>query len=93
MRKISLKAHAIPGTGLLQMDDNENPVAMEWLNEVQPTGKSLIHLHLILGLRGCEDTEWIKEQYLEARQAAEFDSGDSKSLDLKFISKLILPMR
>ncbi len=89
MRGILFHIHTSQVDGLLHAHDPSDPLASQWLDAVRLSGKALYSWWFSVMVPSliivCST-----EQHLEVCQAAEFDYTNSRSLDLKFSSKLLL---
>lgn len=88
MRGIPIKVHISNVDGSLHAEEPSDRNASQWLDSVNLTGKKPEKLMVNMVLA----QSLIKtERYLQDRQAAKFDFTNSRSFDLKFSSKLLLP--
>lgn len=84
MRALPPKTTLRPDTGILKAIDGSDENAIRWFDTIQVTRKcGTIRLSLAVSLTR------MAAQFLEQRQAAEFDPNDSRSLELKYGAKLL----
>lgn len=89
MRNIPPKTETGPDDGFLHPVNKSHEAASRWFDMIQltsePPSYPSFHFQVIVNVRFSDD-------HLEERRSANFDPMDSRSLELKFCSKLLLSM-
>lgn len=87
MRGLPPKTTPRPENGILKAIDGSDENAIRWFDTIKVTRK----FHCLITLSWKPHLTSVIAQFLEQRQSAEFDPNDSRSLELKYGARLLMP--